>query len=232
VKPQKGMQFNTITNTWEGNENVLNAFDNASVDRKKTSTPNANASVSPSRRNNTTPRPALIAPLSHNTGIQTTAPMVFDPVAMKWLKVPKSQVRVRHDISASVTSGSFTSGAHANTAMSITTATEDDEDDPFAGIPDIAEDRQIEAGAGSRKKSTKRNSLDSGDSSDEDADEEQLIREHFDVGPEFARLQTVRVAKIQKKLQNWPDSHFVPLTAQDSIRESQDFMQLLFQMQA
>ena len=229
MKPQKGMQFNTVTNTWEGNENALSVFDSAPVDRKKTSTPNAASSTSPVRRNNTTPKPALIAPISQAKGVQTSNGMVFDPAQMKWLKMDKkTSSRTRHDASASVTSGSFTSGPQAQTAMSVTTATEDDDEDPFAGIPDIVDEKQVEAGAGSRKKKPKRDSLDSDDSSDEEADEEQLIREHFDVGPEFARLQAARVAKIHKKLQGWPDSHFKPLSVEESIRETERMMRLLF----
>lgn len=224
VKPQKGMLFNAKTNTWEGNDNALDLFDSAPVDRKKASTPNAGLSTSPSRRNNITPKPALIAPVGQSKGVQMVGAMVFDPVQMKWLKSnAKPSFRARQEPGSSVASGSLTSGAHPHTARSVTTVTEDDDDDPFAGIPDIEDEKKVGTGAGARKKE-KRDSLGSDSSSDEDS----YIIEDFDVGPDFVKREKKNVAKAYKKLQHWPAEHFKPLSTQDAVRESHRLMSLLF----
>ncbi|KAJ4307032.1 hypothetical protein N0V88_000407 [Collariella sp. IMI 366227] len=62
-KMVKGMWYNPETFRWEGNDNVLTAFDNA------------------------TPRPALITNIGPTKGVQVVGGMVFDPQNMCWLKL-------------------------------------------------------------------------------------------------------------------------------------------------
>lgn len=77
-----GMFYNAETYRWEGNENVLNAFE------PPVSTPTA-ASVPPQliRDKDATPRPALITNISATKGVQVVGGMVFDPQNMCWLKL-------------------------------------------------------------------------------------------------------------------------------------------------
>ncbi|PTB79232.1 hypothetical protein M440DRAFT_1460848, partial [Trichoderma longibrachiatum ATCC 18648] len=81
-KVVKGMFYNADTYRWEGNENVLNAFDGST-------TPSSNSA--PLRlakdKEPTAPRPALITNISTTKGVQVVGGMVFDPQNMCWLKL-------------------------------------------------------------------------------------------------------------------------------------------------
>ncbi|TDZ74514.1 Protein byr4 [Colletotrichum trifolii] len=89
----QGMFYNPDTYRWEGNENVLNAFDPPA-----SSPSTASAQPHTMRDKETgTPRPALITNISHTKGVQVVGGMVFDPQNMCWLKLgpqtnPKSEI--------------------------------------------------------------------------------------------------------------------------------------------
>ena len=110
------MFYNPVTYRWEGNENVLNAFD------PPASSPST-ASLPPyllREKENATPRPALITNISTTKGVQVVGGMVFDPHNMCWLKIgpatnPKSEI------------GDPLDGFNAL----------DDEEDVFKDIPDL-----------------------------------------------------------------------------------------------
>jgi hypothetical protein len=110
------MFYNPVTYKWEGNENVLGAFD------PPASSPST-ASLPPyllREKENATPRPALITNISTTKGVQVVGGMVFDPHNMCWLKIgpaanPKSEA------------GDPLDGFNAL----------DDEDDVFKDIPDL-----------------------------------------------------------------------------------------------
>ncbi|KAL3302493.1 cytokinesis regulator [Colletotrichum asianum] len=117
----QGMFYNPDTFRWEGNENVLNAFDPPPASSPST------ASLPPHMMRDkeaTTPRPALITNISHTKGVQVVGGMVFDPQNMCWLKLgpqsnPKSEIPDPMD------------GFNAL----------DDDEDVFKDIPDL-EDNQ------------------------------------------------------------------------------------------
>lgn len=82
-KMVNGMFYNPETFRWEGNDNVLGAFD---VPASSPST----ASIPPymlRERENATPRPALITNINATKGVQVVGGMVFDPQNMCWLKL-------------------------------------------------------------------------------------------------------------------------------------------------
>ncbi|KAL6871136.1 hypothetical protein J3F83DRAFT_772848 [Trichoderma novae-zelandiae] len=81
-KVVKGMFYNADTYRWEGNENVLNAFDGST-------TPSSNSAPLRLARDKepTAPRPALITNISSTKGVQVVGGMVFDPQNMCWLKL-------------------------------------------------------------------------------------------------------------------------------------------------
>lgn len=78
-----GMFYNPETFRWEGNDNVLGAFD---VPASSPST----VSIPPymlREKENSTPRPALITNINATKGVQVVGGMVFDPQNMCWLKL-------------------------------------------------------------------------------------------------------------------------------------------------
>jgi len=77
------MFYNPDTFRWEGNDNVLGAFD------PPASSPST-ASMPPymmREKENATPRPALITNIGPTKGVQVVGGMVFDPQNMCWLKL-------------------------------------------------------------------------------------------------------------------------------------------------
>ncbi|EGX93194.1 cytokinesis regulator [Cordyceps militaris CM01] len=110
-----GMYYNADTFRWEGNENVLNAFDHTS-----TQSPAPSPAHLAREKDTTTPRPALITNISSTKGVQVVGGMVFDPQNMCWLKIgPQNNP-------ASETSDTM-DGFNAL----------DDEEDVFKDIPDL-----------------------------------------------------------------------------------------------
>jgi hypothetical protein len=110
------MFYNPVTYRWEGNDNVLNAFDQPASSPSTTSLP----PYMLREKENATPRPALITNISTTKGVQVVGGMVFDPQNMCWLKLgpttnPKSDISDPLD------------GFNAL----------DDEDDVFKDIPDL-----------------------------------------------------------------------------------------------
>ncbi len=106
---------------------------------------------------------------------------MFDPQRMCWLKVAPQFLR---------------SGGSASGAMSMTT--EDDEDDPFAGLDDLEDERKSKTtGAGSTHGGFSSSLGGKDPSSSED---EFHLGEEFDVGPEFIRRQRNEEEKWRRRL--------------------------------
>ncbi|KAL2759680.1 hypothetical protein ACRALDRAFT_1025584 [Sodiomyces alcalophilus JCM 7366] len=115
AKHEKGMYYNPQTHRWEGNENVLSAFDPPVASPSTTS-----LSAHLRERETTTPRPALITNITGTKGVQVVKGMVFDPQNMCWLKLdPQGEAR-----------------PDPNDPMDSTNGL-DDEDDVFKDIPDL-----------------------------------------------------------------------------------------------
>jgi hypothetical protein len=76
------MFYNPETYRWEGNDNVLNAFDPPASSPSTTSLP----PYLLREKENATPRPALITNIG-TKGVQVVSGMVFDPQNMCWLKL-------------------------------------------------------------------------------------------------------------------------------------------------
>lgn len=109
-----GMFYNAETFCWEGNDNVLGAFEPPASSPSTISVP----PFSVREKENATPRPALITNISTTKGIQVVGGMVFDPQNMCWLKQPKISQLETTDLM---------DGFNGL----------DDEDDVFKDIPDL-----------------------------------------------------------------------------------------------
>lgn len=109
------MYYNPQTHLWEGNENVLSAFD------PPVSTPSSASHPAHLReKESATPRPALITNITGTKGVQVVKGMVFDPHNMCWLKLDPQ--------------GDSKTDSNAPTDASTGL---DDEDDVFKDIPDL-----------------------------------------------------------------------------------------------
>ncbi|OAA43778.1 hypothetical protein NOR_04353 [Metarhizium rileyi] len=129
-KVVNGMFYNAETFRWEGNENVLNAFD-ATVATPSTTTASTHVTR---EKEASTPRPALITNFSATKGVQVVSGMVFDPDNMCWLKIGQ-QDRTKSD------AGDTLDGFDAL----------DEEEDVFKDIPDLDDNAaEEERGEGGR----------------------------------------------------------------------------------
>ena len=135
------------------------------------------------------PAPALITNVGSAQGVQVVGGMVFDPQRMCWLKVASSQ-------------------AHGKGGVA-TVATTDDEEDVFAGLEDLEEEKspatkkrekreKDRVAKGGKPGAEEGNSEEKGESSDE-----WLVGEEFDVGPEFVRRQRAEEDKWRRKVEKW-----------------------------
>lgn len=120
-----GMRYNPTTFRWEGNENVLNAFD------APASTPSTTPVPHPTTRDRdaATPRPLLITNINTKKEIRRMGDMVFDPQNMCWLEIKSTTPH----------------GPQADDPMAGFAALE--EEDPFKDIPDL-NDKVSTTGAG------------------------------------------------------------------------------------
>ena len=182
------MIYNPRTFRWEGNENTLAHFEIPPPLETPTPTgigyPPATSymdsrhhgpSVSP-------PRPALIAPMSGAgaQGIQVNGGMVFDPRQMKWLKLKEGR-DVSGPLSPSVTDG--------------------EEEDAFAGIEDLRDEKSPAPfagdGAGSVGPSMASPVSMAG------AAGVGEVHEEFDLGPKFIETQQAAEAMWRRRCSAW-----------------------------
>lgn len=177
AKTLKGMQWNPNLFKWEGNENALASFD-AAV-QPPHSPKNAAGSGGPKAA------PALISNVGATKGgVQVFGGMVFDPQRMCWLKMQPSQTSRHH------------SGSGSNPRSPDTI---DQDEDPFAGLDDLDDDKDKKSvvGAGFEE------GMSVGMGTKSSADDEWLVGEEFDVGPEFIKRQRAEEEKWRKKVEGW-----------------------------
>ncbi|KAL6720222.1 hypothetical protein ACLMJK_002143 [Lecanora helva] len=127
--------------------------------------------------------PALIANVGSAKGVQMQNGMVFDPHRMCWLKAaPRS--RMQRD---------------GRTSNPMSPDTIEDEDDPFAGLDDLDDGKEKKNAGGffnddSLSGTTKNTGL---------VDDEWLVGEEFDVGPEFVKRQRAEEERWRTKVEGW-----------------------------
>lgn len=188
------MVYNATKQQWEGNENMIYNF----PDNPSTSTlplpPTHNANHShhhhtnsiPSSialgprelntlpRHGSPPRPALISNVNQNRGPRIERGMVFDPDKMKWLKVDPRQLE-------------------AHQALTPGSVSMEDEDDPFAGIDDLPDERsKVAPGMGGVNKENA-----------SAADDDWNLGEEFDLGQRFIKRQRVEEVEWRKWTEKW-----------------------------
>lgn len=176
-QPVGDMKWNPQFHRWEGNENDLVHFE-ASIP------PPVAAMHSPKSPLGSKAAPALIANVGATKGVQMQNGMVFDPHRMCWLK-------------AAPRSGMHREGSHSSNPMSPDTIDEDD--DPFAGLDDLDDGKDKKSVAGhlnddSLSGTTKNTGL---------VEDEWLVGEEFDVGPEFVRRQRAEEERWRMKVEGW-----------------------------
>ncbi|KAK4696589.1 hypothetical protein P7C71_g1347, partial [Lecanoromycetidae sp. Uapishka_2] len=171
----KGMRWNPSTEAWEGNENALDPFD---MPIPAPAAPSSPTSPSGGKR-----EPALIANVGAGKGVQVSGGMVFDPQRMCWLKMaPRPGVQ---------------RGGSDSTPMSPDTIDEDD--DPFAGLDDLDDGKKD-------GKSTAGDDMLSGSTAVKSTglvEDEWLVGEEFDVGPEFVKRQRAEEERWRTKVEGW-----------------------------
>ncbi|KAI0970937.1 hypothetical protein F4678DRAFT_108161 [Xylaria arbuscula] len=125
-KVVNGMTYNPVTFRWEGNENVLNAFE------VPASSPSATSLPQPIMRDRdtATPRPVLITNINTKKEIRRMGDMVFDPQNMCWLEIKTGTPN----------------GSQSDDPMAGFAALE--EEDPFKDIPDLEDKVSTNSGPG------------------------------------------------------------------------------------
>jgi len=167
AKTVNGMHYNPQLFRWEGNENALAPFD----------VPVPMSPESPKVKGlGIQTKPALIANFGSVKGVQVVGGMVFDPQRMCWLKMSHQQ---------------STSGHRRSESGGMSPATEDDEEDVFAGLEDLDDGKSVKGTGEGKEGGT---SL---------VDEEWLVGEEFDVGPEFVKRQRAEEEKWRRKVEGW-----------------------------
>ncbi|KAI0432258.1 cytokinesis regulator [Xylaria sp. FL1042] len=125
-KVVNGMTYNPVTFRWEGNENVLNAFEVPASSPSATSLPQP----IPRDRDTGTPRPVLITNINTKKEIRRMGDMVFDPQNMCWLEIKTGTPN----------------GPQSDDPMAGFAALE--EEDPFKDIPDLEDKVSTNSGPG------------------------------------------------------------------------------------
>ncbi|KAI0413400.1 cytokinesis regulator [Xylaria grammica] len=125
-KVVNGMTYNPVTFRWEGNENVLNAFDVPASSPSAPSLPQAMIRD----KDAATPRPVLITNINTKKEVRRMGDMVFDPQNMCWLEVKTATP----------------SGVQTEDHMAGFAALE--EEDPFKDIPDLEDKVSTNSGLG------------------------------------------------------------------------------------
>jgi hypothetical protein len=190
---EKGMVYNAAKQQWEGNENMIYNFPdnpsnltlplppthgiNHSHHHHTNSIPTGIVltarELNTLPRHGSPPRPALISNVNQNRGPRIERGMVFDPEKMKWLKVDSRLLESQNPL----TPGS----------VSI-----EEEDDPFAGIDDLADERaKIQPGMGAANKEN--------DAMDSDWN----LGEEFDLGQRFIKRQRIEEVEWRKWTEKW-----------------------------
>ena len=199
---EKGMVYNATKQQWEGNENMMYNFpDNPSTSTLPLQpTHNSNhahhhhtssiptAIVLGARdhstltRHSSPPRPALISNVNQNHGPRLERGMVFDPERMKWLKVNHREL-----------------AGPANLLSPGSVSIEDDED-PFAGIDDLPDERsRITPGMGGANKENPGHGR---------MDDDWNLGEEFDLGQRFIKRQRMEEIEWRKWTEKWFPSGF------------------------
>lgn len=177
-KSSQGMRWNSTLFKWEGNENALASFDSSIPSSRSPKHMNGNGGPKAA--------PALIANVGASKGVQVVGGMVFDPQRMCWLKMAPSHAS-HHRFGA--------------TPSPRSTGTIDDDEDPFAGLDDLddSKDRKSILGHGVGLE----DDLSSLGGSKGLADDEWLVGEEFDVGPEFIKRQRTEEENWRRKVEGW-----------------------------
>jgi hypothetical protein len=202
---EKGMTYNPTLQRWEGNEHALTKFENPSTStlplhptHKDNHSHHHHTNSIPSMlalaprdlnappRHASPPRPALISNINATRGVVVERGMVFDPQQMKWLKLDaRSLAATNADPSAFL-------GAAAAAMAGPGSISVEEEEDPFAAIEDLVDEKaaKVAPGAGGVNDKGKEN-------------EDWIVGEEFDLGPAFVRKQRAEEMEWKRKVERW-----------------------------
>ena len=201
IKAVNGMTYDPIHCVWKGNDTAVAEFDKPTIQTPTTATINVSGirghlHASPST--GIMHRPALISGMGLSASLpQVVNGMVFDPKRQTWLKKAPDH----HHSSTGSSSVSALSSSAAATAVRkpragsiISTATADDDADPFEGF------EELDDTLSTSRKSMNPMGVETGtDSKRADIGDEIggfLVGEEFDVGPRF-------IQKIEEEEAVW-----------------------------
>ncbi|KAI9852051.1 MAG: hypothetical protein M1838_002020 [Thelocarpon superellum] len=218
AKSVKGMHYNPMLFRWEGNENALAPFDvplpppSRAQGHSRQISPLSHPVPADLKLDPPSQRPALITHVnSASPTVQVVGGMVFDPHRMCWLKLShhrrssKLRKSSRGDVDDDIDADS--DGEFDDQALSEG----EDSDDPFAGLDDL-DDRPAKLTAspspGSKSRPNTSHSQASnagrrGKSPVKGPEDEWLVGEEFDVGPEFIRRQRDEEDRWRRKVLAW-----------------------------
>lgn len=192
------MVYNPTLQRWEGNEHALTKFDtpststlplfsthkdNHSHHHHTHSIPNTIALAprdhNAGARHGSPPRPALISQISTTRGVVVERGMVFDPQRMTWLKIDSRTISNDPML--------------AHTLQGPPSISVEEEEDPFAAIEDLVDERnaKIAPGAGGIRASMGKEN------------EDWVVGEEFDLGPAFVRRQRNEENDWRRKVEKW-----------------------------
>ncbi len=176
AKTLKGMQWNPMLFRWEGNENSLASFD------APVQTPHS--PKNPAGSVGSKAAPALIANVGPTKGgVQVVGGMVFDPQRMCWLKMAPSH----------------TSRHQSGSSSTRSPETIEEDEDPFAGLDDLEDYKDKKSVAGTSYEED----VSVGMGTKSSIEDEWLVGEEFDVGPEFIKRQRAEEEKWRRKVEGW-----------------------------
>jgi hypothetical protein len=114
--------------------------------------------------------------------------MVFDPAQMKWLKLDARSLAAANADPALLAAG-------ANAGLGPGSISVEEEEDPFAAIEDLVDERnaKVAPGAGGIKATSGNNK----------ENEDWIVGEEFDLGPAFVRRQRAEEAEWRRKTERW-----------------------------
>jgi hypothetical protein len=206
------MTYNPNLQRWEGNEHALTKFENPSTStlplhpthkdnhshhHHTNSIPSSLAlgpkdlNVGPPTappRHGSPPRPALISNINATRGVVVERGMVFDPAQMKWLKLDARSLAAAKADPALLAAG-------ASAGLGPGSISVEEEEDPFAAIEDLVDERnaKVAPGAGGIKATSSSNK----------ENEDWIVGEEFDLGPAFVKRQRAEEAEWRRRAERW-----------------------------
>jgi hypothetical protein len=146
------------------------------------------------------PRPALISQINNVRGVVVERGMVFDPQRMTWLKLDS---RALQQVGAAPL---HALGAASRGTGSVVSISVEEEEDPFAGMENLVDERDAKVAVGSGAAFSVASPTLSNKENAEAVrieDPNWVVGEEFDLGPAFVRRQRAEEGEWRRKVERW-----------------------------